>query len=100
MEIVANCVESLENADRSGTTEPNPVRLNALKKEFQDAMKKGVRGIVEAGQVLNKGREELGHGQFTPWVVNHLKFDIWTAEKLRILAQHDVISNPWSLQDC
>lgn len=79
--------------------------LNVLTARFKKAYQKGVEGIIEAGHVLieaKEGKEKLPHGQFTDWVVNHLKMgerkpgkpeaNIRKAEMLMHLARHEVIS--------
>ena len=76
--------------------------LDNLTERFQNALKKSVEGIVEAGRVLIQAKGELEHGQFTDWVVNELRFgtqkagsphaDIRKAEMLMFLARNEVIS--------
>jgi hypothetical protein len=77
--------------------------LSVLTRRFRNALKRSVAGIIEAGQVLIEGKSRIEHGQFTNWVIRELQFgsrkensreaSIWKAEKLMLLAQHDVISN-------
>ena len=79
-------------------------KLNALTARFRNALKKSVEGIIEAGRVLIEAKNELGHGQFTDWVVRELRFgtrkdgnrevDLRKAEMLMFLARNEVISNP------
>jgi hypothetical protein len=76
--------------------------LRVLTQRFRNALKKSVAGIIEAGQVLIEAKSRIEYGQFTDWVVRELQFgsrkegsresSIWKAEKLMLLAQHDVIS--------
>jgi hypothetical protein len=49
-------------------------KLSALTARFQNALKKSVEGIIEAGRVLIEAKNELEHGQFTDWVVRELRF--------------------------
>lgn len=77
--------------------------LRVLTQRFRNALKKGVAGIIEAGQVLIEAKKKLPHGQFTDWVVTEIRFDtrnvasreanIRQAEMLMLLARHEVISN-------
>jgi hypothetical protein len=79
-------------------------KLSALTARFQNALKKSVEGIIEAGCVLIEAKIELEHGQFTDWVVRELRFgsrkdgsreaDLRKAEMLMFLARNEVISNP------
>jgi hypothetical protein len=86
------------------TRKTNSETLNILTTRFRDALKKGVEGIIEAGQVLNQAKSEVERGQFTEWVVQELRFgdrrpgeqkaDIRKAQMLMYLARDKVISNP------
>jgi hypothetical protein len=80
---------------QSVLTGPSPATRDAFTKQFTNAMKKGVQGIIDAGQVLINAKSELGHGHFTNWVTNELKYgNMRSAEMQMQLARHNVISNP------
>jgi hypothetical protein len=89
---------------RGGNASNDRDSLRVLTQRFRNALKKSVAGIIEAGQVLIEAKARIEHGQFTDRVVRELQFgsrqegsreaSIWKAEKLRLVAQHDVISNP------
>jgi hypothetical protein len=78
-------------------------RLRVLTTRFQNALKKSVEGIIEAGRVLIEAKNDLEHGQFIDWVVNDLRFglrkdgsrvaDLRKAQILMFLARNEVISN-------
>jgi Protein of unknown function (DUF3102) len=79
--------------------------LKQLTQRFRDALKRSVAGIIEAGKVVIEAKEKLPHGQFTEWVDKELRFgdpttarsregNIRKAQMLKMLAEHEVISNP------
>ena len=77
---------------RSAHARKNRISLSALTAQFQKAWRKGVEGLMEAGGVLNQGKEQLEHGKFTHWVEHKLGLSIRHEEMLMSLAQHEVIS--------
>jgi hypothetical protein len=77
--------------------------LNVLTVEFQNALKKSVEGIIEAGKVLIRAKSQLKHGQWEEWIIRTLRFgerarngraNVRKAQQLMLLARHPVISNP------
>jgi hypothetical protein len=91
---------SIEGTAIATTTEPETNRTPraALTAEFCDEMKTGVAGIIGAGRVLIKGKEQLENGEFTDWVVKDLKFgtgkrkvDLRKAELYMAIAEHEVL---------
>jgi Protein of unknown function (DUF3102) len=72
----------------------SPSTRDKFTKNFNNAMKKGVEGIIEAGNVLIEAKGKLGHGHFTDWLTNEIKCDPRTAQYLMQAAQHSVISKP------
>jgi hypothetical protein len=79
----------------------NQDRLTILTTRFRNALKKSVEGIIEAGRVLIKAKNELEHGAFINWVVYDVRFgtrghrepDLRNAQMLMFLARNEVISN-------
>jgi hypothetical protein len=78
--------------------------LSVLTHRFRNALKRSVAGIIEAGQVLIEAKKTLQHGKFTDWVDRELRFgaptktgsrevNIRKGQMLRMLAEHEVISN-------
>ena len=63
-------------------------RLTALTARFQNALKKSVEGIIEAGRVLIEAKSELEHGQFA----GSRKANLRKAEMLMFLARNEIIS--------
>jgi hypothetical protein len=88
------------NARRDTHTRQNQLR-RGLTARFQNALKKSVEGIIEAGRVLIEAKNQLDHGQFIDWVVNDLRFgargnrgpDLRKAQVLMFVARNEVISN-------
>jgi len=81
----------------------NGASLNALTVAFQNALKKSVEGIIEAGNVLIRAKRQLKYGQGEEWIVRTLRFgerarngkaNIREAQELMLLARHPVISDP------
>jgi hypothetical protein len=78
--------------------------LKDLTARFRNALRKGVEGIIEAGQVLIEAKQVLDHGHFTDWVVDVLKWgerrpgkneaNLRKAEMCMYLARHPVIGDP------
>jgi hypothetical protein len=94
--------ERKTSSHRHQNDRQSPDKLSALTARFQNALKKSVEGIIEAGNVLIEAKSELEHGQFTDWVVRELRFgsrkdgtrevDLRKAEMLMFLARNEVIS--------
>jgi hypothetical protein len=54
---------------------------------------KQVESIIETGQCLIDAKEELDHGAFEAMVQSKLPFVPNTARRLKIIAEHEIISN-------
>jgi hypothetical protein len=88
---------------RKTSNHQNQRKLSIFTTRFQNALKKSVEGIIEAGRVLIEAKNELEHGQFIDWVVRELRFgtrkdgsrpaDLRKAQILMFLARNEVISN-------
>src|ERR1700732_5089116 len=59
---------------RKTSNHQNQRKLSIFTTRFQNALKKSVEGIIEAGRVLIEAKNELEHGQFIDWVVRELRF--------------------------
>jgi hypothetical protein len=89
--------------DATSQSVTSEASLNILTVEFQDALKKSVEGIIEAGNVLIRAKSQLKHGQWEEWIIRTLRFgqrarngkaNVREAQELMLLARHPVISNP------
>jgi hypothetical protein len=94
----------LERTQSDNGPRNNRSNLKDLTARFRSALRKGVEGIIEAGQVLIEAKQVLDHGHFTDWVVDVLKWgerrpgkseaNLRKAEMCMYLARHPVIGNP------
>ena len=56
---------------------------------------KTIEGIIEAGQLLNRAKAELGHGNFqTLFQDRKVPFGERTAQRLMAIAEHPILTNP------
>jgi hypothetical protein len=62
--------------------------------EVRNSLAMSVKGIMEAGNVIDqvKTKKLKRHGQFAKWIVNDLHLNISTAQWLRKIARHAVLS--------
>ncbi len=99
-----NLAHTESHSGRGGNASNDQNSLRLLTQRFRDALAKGVEGIVEAGKVLIEAKNKLPHGNFTDWVDRELRFgapaktgsreaNIRKGQMLRMLAEHEVISN-------
>jgi hypothetical protein len=71
----------------------NTLSRSALTRRFRNAWKMGVSGIIQAGQVLLDGKEQLAHGEWLGWLHKDLKLHERRAQMLMLVASHPVLSN-------
>ena len=60
--------------------------------EFELSLKTSVNLAIEIGRLLAEKKEELGHGEFTPWVNENLPFTTRTAQNyMRLFNKREAI---------
>jgi hypothetical protein len=74
-------------------TRRNVKARSAFAADFRAAFRKGVEGIIQAGQVLVDAKAALPHGEFTDMVERDLRLGIRKAQMLMAICEHPVISN-------
>jgi hypothetical protein len=72
---------------------PNAHDWKYFANKIAAAWSKQAASIVEAGQLLIEGKEELEHGSFESMIKLRLPFSPTTARRLVVIAKHPIISN-------
>jgi hypothetical protein len=74
-------------------------KLRALAAEFDDNWRGAVERIIAAGKVLVRAKAELKHGQWSGWVKDYLRISLSTADALRRIAEHPLLSKSEFVQN-
>src|SRR4051794_803573 len=63
-------------------------RINAEHAACESAMKEGLRRAIEAGRLLIEARGMVEHGGWAPWIRDHCRFGLRTAQGYMKVARY------------
>src|SRR5262249_1283376 len=86
--------QAAAEADADSAELPNTISVDEAVANITTTWPKRAAALIATGQLLNRYRDELPHGEFTPMIEEKLPFGERTAQMLMEIARNDVLTNP------